>query len=502
MTRPMFDHQAIALHLLRQSLKAGHKRPMIQAPTGFGKTRLGAAIVEGALRKGRRVVFTVPSISLIDQTVEAFGEDGITEKEIGVMQADHPLTNFMRPIQIASVQTLEKRELPYTDIVVVDEAHRAHQIIFKWMAERPELPFVGLSASPWTRGLGKHYDDLIVAATTKDLIAQGFLSPYRVFAPSHPDLSGVATVNTTHGRDYSESQLGEAMDKPELTADIVSTWLQRGENRPTLCFAVNRAHARSLEQQFQNAGVTTAYVDAFTERNDRNKIGEHFDAGRVKVVVNVGCLTTGVDWDVRCLILARPTKSEILYVQIIGRALRTADGKDDALILDHSDTTLKLGFVDSIHHDTLDDGKPKPPRAAAAATEEKVKLPKECASPTCDYVKPAGVHKCPACGFEPVHRQDVIVRDGDLVQLAGMGPRQTRQVKQKFWSGLLWYCRTRSYSRGWASHKYREKFGVWPQNLTDIEMQPDADCRNFVKAGQIKFAKGLEASQRREAANA
>jgi len=478
--RPLRDHQSDAIRMLRQSLASGHKRPMLQAPTGFGKTLTAAAVIQMALDKGNRVCFTVPAISLIDQTLDEFRAEGITD--IGVIQADHPAVDWMARVQIASVQTLARRALPDTDMVLVDEAHQAFKVIFNWMADRPKLPFVGLSATPWTKGLGKHYDDLIIAATTRDLIARRFLSPFRAFAPSHPDLSGVRTV----AGDYDEGQAAEAMDKPQLTADIVTTWLKSGENRPTLCFAVNRAHARSLEDEFRAAGVTTAYIDANTERDDRTKIGRAFATGLVKVVVNVGVLTTGIDWDVRCIILARPTKSEILYTQIIGRGLRTADGKEDCIILDHSDTTQTLGYVTDIKHEKLDVGR----MAKVAKTEPKVRevrLPKECTS--CTFLKPAGVHVCAECGFAPARREDVATVDGELFQVQGGKSKDDRATKQRFWSGLLWYCDERGYSEGWASHKFKERFGMWPRSLRAVPATPDVHCRNYVRASQIRYAK-------------
>ena len=282
------------------------------------------------------------------------------------MQGYHPGTDGSQPVQVASIQTLMRRKLPAADIVLVDEAHRWFDFYGKWMAmpEWQKVPFVGLSATPYAKGLGKHYDDLIIAATTAELIDKGFLSPYRVYAPAHPDLTGVKTV----AGDYHEGQLSEVMRQPVLVADTVSTWLRLGEDRPTLCFGVDRAHARRLADEFEAAGVSTGYIDMDTPADERQRIGERLKDGRIKVVCNVYTLTTGVDWDVRCIILARPTKSEILYVQIIGRGLRTAEGKSDCLILDHSDTTLRLGFPSDIHHDTLDDGRHK--QSGGARKEE------------------------------------------------------------------------------------------------------------------------------------
>jgi hypothetical protein len=321
--RTLRPHQAKAIEALAQSLAGGHRRPMLQAPTGAGKTLLSASIIDRALRKGRRVTFTVPAISLVDQTVHEFWREGI--RDVGVIQANHPMTFPDRPVQIASVQSLVRRGFPRSDLVIVDEAHRMFEVIQSWMGEQPELPFIGLSATPWSKGLGKYYDDLIIAATTKELIEAGYLSRFRVFAPSHPDLTGVRTV----AGDYHEGELSGAMQP--LTADVVATWLEHGNNLPTLCFAVDCAHAKHLHERFDSVGVSSAYIDASTDLLERERIRKGFHSGEYKVVCNVGVMTTGVDWDVRCLILARPTKSEILYTQIIGRGLRTAEGKTDCL---------------------------------------------------------------------------------------------------------------------------------------------------------------------------
>jgi DNA repair protein RadD len=333
LNRTLHSHQELAIGMLRQALSSGSKRPVLQAPTGSGKTILAAAIIEMALAKGKRVLFCVPQLSLIDQTVERFAEEGI--EDVGVIQANHPLTDTAKPVQICSVQTLANRMIPPGDLVIVDECHVLFKLYKDWM-NRPEwkaVPFIGLSATPWTKGLGKIYDDLLIPTTTFEMIEKKFLSPFKVFAPSHPDLRGVKTV----AGDYHEGQLSAVMSDAKLTADIVKTWKEKGEDRPTLAFCVDRAHAKKLREQFEAAGVCCGYVDAFTTRPERNEIAEKFRARLYQVVCSVGTLTTGIDWDVRCIILARPTKSEILYVQIIGRGLRTAVGKTECWSLDHSD---------------------------------------------------------------------------------------------------------------------------------------------------------------------
>jgi DNA repair protein RadD len=478
----LHEHQKLAEAHLRESLRSGHRRPIIQSPTGSGKTVLAAAIVEKALAKGKRVIFTVPKLSLIDQTVERFNEEGI--KAIGVVQGYHPDTDASQPVQVASIQTLRRRKLPEADLVIVDEAHEVHDFYRDWMA-RPEwqhVPFVGLTATPWTKGIGKLYDDLIVPTTTAELIENQFLSKFKVFAPSHPDLRGVKTV----AGDYHEGQLSEVMSKKELTADVVKTWLEKGEDRPTLAFCVDLAHARKLQEQFEASGVACGYVDAFTSRAERGDIAARFRNRLLQVVCSVGTLTTGIDWDVRCIILARPTKSEILYVQIIGRGLRTGVGKDHCLILDHSDTTLKLGFVTDIHHEELNDGTPNRSAKTGAPEEKK---PREC--PSCKALK--NTHVCPSCGFAPQRQSQLKVREGDLIELdQGAFRRGLKDIgqPQSVYSGLLWYGQTRGYKPGWAAMQYRNAFGRWPDGLAKTPLPPTNDQIQWIKSRQIAFAKG------------
>jgi superfamily II DNA or RNA helicase len=486
MNRDLRPHQGRALAMLRESLMAGHRRPMLQAPTGFGKTLLAAAIVEGARAKGKRVIFTVPALSLIDQTFAAFFDEGI--RDVGVMQGGHPFTDPSKPVQIASVQTLQRRQIPPADIVVVDEAHRWFAMYGSWMSDPSwqRVPFVGLSATPWTKGLGKHYDALLIAATTEDLIDEGYLAPFRVYAPSHPDLSKVHTV----AGDYHEGELAEVMNEPVLVADVVSTWLEKGQDRPTLCFAVDRAHAKSLEEKFQDAGVSTAYIDAYTTRDERESIRKRFEKKHIQVVCNVGCLTTGVDWDVRCIVLARPTRSEMLFVQIVGRGLRTAADKDDLLILDHSDTHLRLGFVTDIRHERLDDGSPRP----AAERETKEALPKEC--PSCSFLRPPKVQVCPACGFKVTKQPGIKCEDGELIEfdrhgnpLAAASKKADRETKQRWYSMLLGLAHERGYKSGWVANQYRQKFQVWPRGHIEVALPPSPEVRSYVKSRMIAFAK-------------
>jgi superfamily II DNA or RNA helicase len=483
------DYQEAAIANIRSSLRSGKRRPVLQMPTGAGKTATAGAIINMAQEKGNRVIFCVPAISLVDQTVESFENDGIFD--IGVMQAYHERTDHTAPVQVASIQTLMRRNIPNTSLVIIDECHVQFKFLENWFKELEEqkVPVIGLSATPWAKGMGKLYDDLIIGTTTQKLIDEGYLSDYKVFAPSHPDLKNVKIVKG----DYDTKGASDAMQKGTLVADIVSTWLEKGEDRPTLCFCVDRAHAKKVQQQFLSAGVEAEYMDAFTEREDRNAIAKRFADGDVRVVCNVGVLTTGIDWDVRCIVMARPTRSEILYTQIIGRGLRTAPGKDYCLILDHSDTTLRLGFVSDIHHDSLDDGSNK-----KAKVEKKPRLPKEC--PKCAYLKPVGVRQCPQCGFVAEVVSKVESEAGELLEYTRDGKPLAKSwtVAQKnmFYAELLGYCRQRGFKDGWAYHAYRERVGKGPPEKV-IAMPPSPATLSWVKHRNIVKAKQREKNELR-----
>jgi DNA repair protein RadD len=197
---------------------------------------------------------------------------------------------------------------------------------------------------------------------------RGFLAPCRVFAPSHPDLSRIKTVAGA----YHLGQLAARMQDVELIADIVETYQRIGEGRSGFVFCVDRAHAKAVQAQFNGAGIHAGYLDCFSTREEREEVRCAYHAGEIRLICNVGVLTVGIDWDVRIVVLARPTKSEILFVQIVGRGLRAAPGKAGCLILDHSDNHSRLGFVTDIDCPELDDGSGEP---RPDATPPK---PKEC----------------------------------------------------------------------------------------------------------------------------
>ena len=471
-------YQQKALDEVRGALSSGYKRVICQGPTAFGKTLWAAKVIQQALEKGNSVIFTAPAISLIDQTVAAFEEEGITG--IGVMQANHPRTNPIARIQVASVQTLARRQIPRAALIIVDECHIDYQVIRDLMDERQDVYFIGLSATPWSRGLGLRWEKLIIPITTQELIDQGYLSQFRVYAPDVPNLKGVKTI----AGEYSEKEVAEIMGDHKLVGSAVDTWLARGENRPTLCFGVNCAHAEELAQEFAAKGVAAGYCDANTDRVEMARLERRFRAGEIRVVCSVRKITTGVDWPVSCISDCAPTKSESLHVQKIGRGLRVNPGTEDLIVFDHAGNTLRLGLITDIHHETLDNTKPSEKREKP---KKKKPLPKPCSK--CGVLF-TGL-ECPSCGHVRKRRSGIECGDGELSEvITNDMPRQpTKSEKQKFWSMALYVDSKRKKNGKLALALYRGKFDEWPNGLVKISTPPDNAFKNYETYSRIRYAK-------------
>lgn len=488
------DYQEQTLDHIKDAFVDGLRRLMVQLPTGSGKTKLAAQIVEGARGKKKRIIFEVPQISLVDQTVDAFSAEGMGG-EIGVIQAKHFMTDWSKPIQIASVQTLQQGEIPKCDVVLRDEAHKMFTFDNRWMADPAwsNIPQIGLSATPWAKGLGMLYQRLIVATTTAELIQRGYLVPFRVFAPTSPDLSKVRTF----AGDYAVNDLLEVMNKAKLVGDIVVTWQRMAENRPTICFCVDRTHANSLRERFEAAGVPAGYMDCKTPLKERKVIREAFKAGAIRVVCNVDIVGIGIDWpEIACISYCRPTKSEMRFVQNIGRGLRPSPGKKDLLILDHSDTHTRLGFVTDINHETLDGARVVPNNPVTA-----VRLPKAC--PKCTFIKPFGVRVCAQCGHETAPPPAVKeYTEAELAEFNGKKKRDKKSAatwdkpqRAMFYAELKRWCLDYGKKPGWAWMKYKARFDGMPPDRDIEDVAPAIGVshatRNWIKKENMAYAKAM-----------
>ncbi len=498
MTFELRKYQTEAVQNLRLGLAEGFTRQMLSSPTGSGKTEIGMAIVRGAIAKNKRVAFLCNRVDLIRQTSRRFTKAGIPH---GIVQGKNTARTYENVI-VASIQSIASRGLPEVDMLIIDEGHSVagSAEYKKIMIKMAGKPVVALSATPYSKGLGKHYDELggalfqnmVVAATIQDLIDQKFLVDCDVYSPSKPDLSNVKVV----AGEYDQTQLGEAVDKPKLIGDIVEQWKKRAKGVATVCFATNIAHSQHIVAQFLAAGVAAEHIDCHTEDEDRIAILGRVERGETTIISNVGILCEGWDFPAcKVLILARPTKSLIRYLQMAGRVLRPFQGVEKALILDHSGTVELLGFPTDDFPMILDDGKPK--KSDASQDKEKSeKLPKAC--PSCSFLKKT--HKCPVCGFAPEKVNTIEHAPGELKLLTKKERAKEAKLagldKQAVFSELLYIARDRNYKSGWADNQYRGIFGVWPRGLKDETRIPSLVVQNMVKAATIRFHKGRENASR------
>jgi DNA repair protein RadD len=424
------DYQVDVIGRFGAEVAAGRRRILLVAPTGSGKTVIGGAIIEAAVTAGKRILFLAHRRELVAQASRKLHDVGVDH---GIVQAGFPSRPGAR-VQVASIPTLHARavrtysmELPPAGLVVVDEAHHARARTYqRLIGAYPDETVLGLTATPCRgdgRGLGNIFEVLVECPSVAELTAAGYLVGTKVYAPSRPDLTG---VQVTHG-DYNETQLAQRMDVDHLVGDIVSHWLRLANRRRTVCFATGVAHSVHLRNEFRAAGVLAEHIDGSTPLEERDAILARLAGGTVEVVCNAMVLTEGFDCPpISCIILARPTKHMGLYRQMVGRVLRPAPGKVDALVLDHAGAVFTHGFVEEPVLWTLsEDHRAENP---VQRSRGEYLAPKLVTCPECAAVRHEG-KPCPACGWRPQPKpESVDVVDGEL----GEVDRQRRVNAQSY----------------------------------------------------------------------
>jgi len=484
----LYPFQLDAVERVRECIRQGKKNIILSSPTGSGKTVIGTHFLEASSRKERRSTFIADRINLIDQTSAMLDTYGISH---GVIQAQHWRSRPWEKVQVASAPTLERRSWDInTDLMIIDEAHGIRKVITDRISKRDCIT-IGLTATPFTKGLGKFYDAIVNVTTTNKLIAEGYLSKYRIFAASEPDMSGAEVVA---GEWTDKAAAERAMP---IIGDCVAEYLKHGDNKKFIAFGVNVAHCEEMQAQMMAAGVQCALYTYQTGDEERAEMVREFRKpdSYIRGLISVAALSKGFDVpDVEVIIMARPLRSSFAeHIQIMGRGLRRDPANPDKVctILDHAGNVVRFWqeMHDFYEHgwDVLDDGKRKPKKKADQNPE---KASVKC--PRCFSVHmPARV--CPSCGFIHPRRSDVTHQAGELIALAG-GATAPKEQKQEIWSQLQQLKNERGYSDGWAAHKYRERFGVWPRGLHDTPKEPTPALVNWVRSRQIAYAKSQKKS--------
>lgn len=486
--------QEYILGELRTAMSTNN-RVILMAPTGLGKTQISIQIMKQAIAKNKTVCFTCHRISLVEQTSLALESQG---QRHGVIQGQHPYYYPNRPIQVCSIQTLAKRKESKFDLYIFDEIHvmfKAHEQI---MERNPDAYFIGLSATPMSKNLGKYFTKLVHPVSLKQLIGDKSLKRFDIYGPNQIDLSKVRTV----AGEWKKDDLEAAADKPKLTADIVATWIKLAKDRRTIVFSTSVGHGRKLEREFIKNGINAREINGYMRKETvgdevgATEILKDFRENKFQVIISCEMLVAGFDVpDISCVVFATSTKSKIKWLQAVGRGLRRSEGLEDCLILDHGGITERLGFPDDIeeYFYELDDGKKS--RSKRKQQDKPVRLPKLC--PSCAFLKPPGVMKCPACGFLPQFIQNIEVAEGELKKIQRKTNKTySKEEKQSFLNQLNTYCSEKGWSSGAAAHKYKAKFGVWPNKMEKGIHEPvGEEVAKFIQHQNIKYIKSKEKTE-------
>jgi superfamily II DNA or RNA helicase len=481
----------------------GLRSVLLVAPTGAGKTVIAAEMIHRAEARHERVLFLAPRRELIAQAAEKLDHVGVN---FGVLLAGAGGQSLTSRVQVASIDTmisrvLTRKKLSFEfDVILIDEAHigvtsdARKRLLALWPAAR----IVGLTATP-TRSDGKAmgclYDELVEVTTPAELVHEGFLVPARYFSVSKPDLS---RVRTTAG-DYNARDLDETMNKPRLVGDIVQHWLEHANDRRTVVFATSIGHSVALAQEFIQSGVAAEHVSAETPQAERDAIIKRFRNGTTQVLTNAVLASIGFDVpDVSCVVIARPTKSVGLYLQMLGRGLRPSRGKADCLVLDHAGVVVRHGFATDERFWTLHGQYAQDlTKVQRAKAEREKKEEKDLECPQCQYMWRGGI-TCPNCNFTfPPKAKPFTVAQGKLIEL-NASPTKTQWTpdkKKQFYMELYAYALMRNWKLGAAAHKYKSRFGDWPEwgwhgeAEKTMGAEPSLETIRWIKSQQIAFSK-------------
>ena len=473
-------YQSQVFDSVTQKIAQGHKRILLICPTGGGKGYMGARFMQKAVAKRNDCVFFADQRELIYQIDAQMDRLGIAtnvvmrgaKNEYDSYEADvaSRLCNIIAKdtLHARAVRT-QKMRIPPAVLVQVDEAHKS--ISRTWqhiLAQYNDSIVLGWTATPCRsdgRSLGSYWQSMVKVASYKQLQADGYLVPVRIYAPNRPNLVGLRRT----GGDYHKKDLQRVMNKEKLVGEIIREWKRHANDRQTVCFASGVDHSIHLRDEFRKAGISAEHIDGSMDQSVRDEIMSEARAGRVKVLCNYGVLHTGVDVpNLKVMICARPTKSFSLWRQMAGRIQRPAPGHDECLILDHSHNTFEFGFPDEDVDWQLGSDEPIHLKHKLKQAQQK-KEPKECPKKGCKKIITG--REC-ECGYVFPDRKGRS-RKCEKEALAALSrskmQRKTNRLssmsdKQRYWIEVLGWAIGSNKKVGAAAHRFRDKFGVWPNS--------------------------------------
>ena len=479
-------HQQEVVDQIKEGFKSGHTRQLLYASTGFGKTEVAMEIMKRVSEGYKKAAMIVDRIVLCDQTSARLSKYGI---EHGVMQAGHWRERPHERIQVCSAQTLERRKsFPDIDLVIIDECHIMRRKTVDFLKENPQIRVIGLTATPFTKGLGDVYTHVVGATPTGDLVEKGWLVPLKVFVAKEIDMTGAKKVAGEWAAD-EVSKRGMA-----ITGDVVNEWIKKthevfGGPRKTIVFCSGVDHGRDLVKGFADAGYRFESISYREDDDFKRMTIEEFAKPDTTIhgLIATDILTRGFDvTDVMIGISARPfSKSFSSHVQQMGRVMRPHEGKEFGLWLDHSGNFLRFrkdwDRLYTVGVQTLDSVGEK------AQKEPTIKEKQEATCPRCKSLWTPIGNKCSECGYEKPLKQ-VMTLPGELQELVEAN-RKLQIDNRQFYAELMYYGKLKGYKEGWAAMKYREKFDVYPNGIRVEPIPTSAKTMGWIKSRLIAYSK-------------
>ncbi len=436
MTVTLRPYQATLKHNIYSAWSAGMRNVLAVAATGSGKTTVFSSVIHD---HNGPCIAIAHRHELVGQISLALARNGVRHRIIGqpalirdcvashIEHTGRSYYNAVAACGVASVNTLVKMPptTPWFSTVTLWVQDECHHILADncWgTAARlfPNARGLGVTATPVRadgKGLGRHADGLmdtmVFAPSMRDLINDGYLTDYRIFAPpSDLDLTG---VGISAGGDYSPDPLRKAVRQSHIIGDVVQHYLRIAPGKLGVTFCTDVESASDVAAAFRQAGVPAETVSAKTPAAVRASILRRFANGEVKQLTNCDLFSEGFDLPaLEVVSMARPTQSFGLYCQQFGRALRIMDGKQHALIVDHVGNVMRHGLPDAAREWSLDRRERK-----SRGTPDDVIPVRVC--PACTGVYERIVHglTCPYCGVTatPAGRSLPEQVDGDLYEL-------------------------------------------------------------------------------------
>lgn len=442
------DYQHAAVSGIHTAWTEGHV-PLLELPTGGGKTVILASIVQA---HGGSSCVVAHRKELVQQISLALAREDVahrviapraTVRAIVKLHTDEIGRSFYDPnadAGVAGVDSIHKADDRWrrrVTLIIQDEAH--HLLAAnKWgraldRFTHPGLRILGVTATPERadgKGLGAHMDGvftrIVRGPPMRELIDRGYLSEYMIYCPdSGIDLSSV-TISKNTG-DFSKPKLVAAMQESTITGDIVAHYLKHARGKRGVTFVTDVETAKSVAAAYRAGGAPALAVSAKTPPAERTQAIRKFSRGEVLQLVNVDLFGEGFDVPaIEVVSMARPTASYPVYAQQFGRALRILPGKSMAIIIDHVGNVMRHGGPPDFPRVTSLNGRERKTRGK----KETVPPLRVCLGCTQPYSRDKWV--CPYCGhpYEPAGRSTPEQVEGDLVALDPAVLRRLRKEAQ------------------------------------------------------------------------